>query len=328
MKKALIASTALVLSAGVAAADVTISGLGRTGVIYYENDADDVNETQIASRLRFNIDASTSTDQGVEFGGRLRLQWDQGHTAGDSLTGRNRGRGEAAQLNAGVLYVTASGFTVEIGNVGNAYDSLSILFAPELGAFDRTVGSQNGAIFAYESSPYFNPDRSGVAVRYALGDATIRASYIDPDQSGDLEDGAGSEEEFSLSAEYKWNDVLELEGAYTMNGQGIDDNEIFYLGGRYAIAENARAGLTYVNASNDTTADVGDTFVLFGDYTLADGMTNLEAYISDNNADENETDNAFGVGVNYDLGGARLGASIHRDYSENVTADFGVRFNF
>ena len=35
MKKALIASTALVLTAGIAAADVTISGYGRTGVIYY-----------------------------------------------------------------------------------------------------------------------------------------------------------------------------------------------------------------------------------------------------------------------------------------------------
>ena len=71
MKKALIASTALVLTAGVAAADVTISGYGRTGVIYYEDGlltGLDGNDTQIISRLRMNIDASTSTDQGVDFG--------------------------------------------------------------------------------------------------------------------------------------------------------------------------------------------------------------------------------------------------------------------
>ena len=37
MKKALLATTALVLSAGVAAADVTISGYGRTGIIHYED---------------------------------------------------------------------------------------------------------------------------------------------------------------------------------------------------------------------------------------------------------------------------------------------------
>src|SRR5690606_37860500 len=82
MKKALIASTALVLTAGVAAADVTISGYGRTGVIYYENnaaqDAAGLNESRVVSRLRMNIDASQSTDAGVDFGARFRLQWDQG----------------------------------------------------------------------------------------------------------------------------------------------------------------------------------------------------------------------------------------------------------
>ena len=41
-----------------------------------------------------------------------------------------------------------------------------------------------------------------------------------------------------------------------------------------------------------------------------------------------DTDNSFGIGVNYDLGGARLGASLQRDYQERVTADMGVRFDF
>lgn len=93
MKKALIASTALLLTAGVAAADVKISGYGRTGVIYYENDSD-VNESRVQSRLRMNIDASSSTDSGVDFGARFRLQWDQGE------------EGEA-QTNAGKLWVSA-----------------------------------------------------------------------------------------------------------------------------------------------------------------------------------------------------------------------------
>ena len=73
---------------------------------------------------------------------------------------------------------------------------------------------------------------------------------------------------------------------------------------------------------------VGDTIALYGDYTLADGRTNIEAYVANNNRDSNETDNAFGIGVNYDLGGARLGASLQRDYDERVTADMGVRFEF
>ena len=74
MKKALIASTALVLTAGIAAADVTISGYGRTGVLYQEDgvrgaidtDGDDIadlgaSDAIVQSRLRMNIDATTST---------------------------------------------------------------------------------------------------------------------------------------------------------------------------------------------------------------------------------------------------------------------------
>mgnify|MGYP002714625430 FL=1 len=313
MKKALIASTALVLTAGVAAADVTISGYGRTGVIYYENDTDE-NETQVISRLRMNIDAATSTDQGVDFGARFRIQWDQNSD-------------NAGELNAGKLYVTSSGLTVEVGNVDTAFDSAGLLYANELGSYDRQVGFLQGAFFAYDSDAYDNAGRLGVAAKYSIAGATLRASYVDPDQT-DSSSFVGDNEEFSLAVDYTWNERLELSAAYVTDGAGIEDNDIFFIGARYAVMENARIGLNYVDASNDSIVDVGNSIALYGDYTLADGLTNIEAYIANNDQDDNETDNAFGIGVNYDLGGARLGASLHRDYSENVTADMGVRFDF
>ena len=136
MKKALIASTALVLIAGAAAADVTISGYGRTGVIYYEDaqqtglDAfgEEGSDTQVISRLRMNIDAATSTDQGVDFGARFRIQWDQNSD-------------NAGELNAGKLYITSSGLTVEVGNTETALDSAGLLYATELGSYDRSVAA-------------------------------------------------------------------------------------------------------------------------------------------------------------------------------------------
>ena len=313
MKKALIASTALVLTAGVAAADVTISGYGRTGVIYYENDTDE-NETQVISRLRMNIDAATSTDQGVDFGARFRIQWDQNQD-------------DNGKLNAGKLYVTSSGLTVEVGNVDTAFDSAGLLYANELGSYDRQVGFLQGAFFAYDSDAYDNAGRLGVAAKYSIAGATLRASYVDPDQT-DSSSFVGDNEEFSLAVDYTWNERLELSAAYVTDGAGIEDNDIFFIGARYAVMENARIGLNYVDASNDSIVDVGNSIALYGDYTLADGLTTIEAYIANNDQDDNETDNAFGIGVNYDLGGARLGASLHRDYSENVTADMGVRFDF
>ncbi|WP_415391844.1 porin [Paracoccus sp. SJTW-4] len=362
MKKALLATTALVLSAGVAAADVTISGYGRTGIIYYEDGyplgggvvAD--KDTQVISRLRMNVDATTETDAGVEFGGRLRFQWDQ-----------NAGSGrDALREQAGKLWISAQGLTVEIGNIETAIDSSSLIYATELGAFDRSVGFSDvtGNFFAYTDG-YANAGRVGVGAAYTFGDLTVRASYINPDQTRDLI--VGEEKEIGLLAEYTWNDQLELSAAYTQNGAGIDDNDIFFVGARFAVMENARIGLNYVDAGEGVlrpgteavpgtdptliydedgttiigiepgtpavaaTAPVigdGKTFALYGDYTLADGLTNIEAYVARNDQDWRATKTAYGIGVNYDLGGARLGASVQRDYDELVTADMGVRFNF
>lgn len=339
MQKALLATTALVLSAGVAAADVKISGYGRTGIIYYENtaaqDVDGLNETLVASRLRMNIDASTETDAGVEFGARFRLQWNQGESNTNS--------------NPAKIWVRAQGLTVEVGNVDTAMDSAGLIYATDLGSYDRSGAFSTGVgysamaagFFAYEAQSYgLNNNRVGVAATYSFGDLTVRASYVNPDQTdtqvflGDL-----GEKELGISADYKWDNRLELSGAYTNNAGGIDGNDVFFLGARYAVLENARIGLNYVNADDFVPATVsgdanteafGQTFALYGDYTLADGLTNIEAYVANNDGDwiNKETDNAFGIGVNYDLGGARLGASIHRDYRELVSADMGVRFEF
>ena len=335
MKKALIASTALVLTAGVAAADVTISGYGRTGVIYYENDTDE-NETQVISRLRMNIDAATSTDQGVDFGARFRIQWDQNSD-------------NAGELNAGKLYITSSGLTVEVGNTETALDSAGLLYATELGSYDRSVGGNAlGAFFAYESEAYADEDRLGVFASYALDNLEVRASYIDPDQTGTVEDAdlfGDVKEEYSFSVDYTWNERLELSAGAALNGAGNDDHDVYFIGARYAVMENARIGLNWIDngdagdyegqTSSDPdfdpeNDDLGNTVALYGDYTLADGLTNIEAYIANNSGDwaAKETDNSFGIGVNYDLGGARLGASLQRDYQERVTADMGVRFDF
>ena len=341
MKKALIASTALVLTAGAAAADVTISGYGRTGVQYYEDGVltGGFNDTQVISRLRMNLDAATSTEQGVDFGARFRIQWDQNSGA----------RGDNGVVNAGKFYVTSSGLTVEVGNVDTALDSAGLIYGSELGAYDRSVGGNPlGAFFAYESSPYEDDDRLGIAATYAVDNLEVRFSYVDPDQTGENEDpdlDGDIKEEYSFSVDYTWNERLELSGGFALNGAGNDDHDVYFIGARYAVMENARIGLNWADngdagspvglSSTDADFDpldddLGNTVTLYGDYTLADGLTNIEAYIANNSGDwtQKETDNAFGIGVNYDLGGARLGASLQRDYQERVTADMGVRFDF
>lgn len=69
MKKLLLASTALVLSAGVAAADVTVGGSGRMGVVYNNQNAD---KLAFTSRIRIQFTGSGETDGGLSFGGSVR----------------------------------------------------------------------------------------------------------------------------------------------------------------------------------------------------------------------------------------------------------------
>ncbi|MGL4413330.1 porin, partial [Roseinatronobacter monicus] len=76
MKKLLLATTALTLSAGVAAADVSLTGDARMGFIY---DGDDVNLT---SRARVTFTLSGETDTGMAFGGSFRADNAAGAAAG------------------------------------------------------------------------------------------------------------------------------------------------------------------------------------------------------------------------------------------------------
>ena len=73
MKKVLFATTALVATASVAAADVTFSGYGRFGLEYRDIDATGEDSTNLTSRLRLQIDASAESDAGVTFGARVRF---------------------------------------------------------------------------------------------------------------------------------------------------------------------------------------------------------------------------------------------------------------
>ena len=67
MKRALLASTALVMSAGIAAAEVSVGGDGRMGV-----KSTDGGDIEFSSRVRISFTGSGETDNGLTFGGSIR----------------------------------------------------------------------------------------------------------------------------------------------------------------------------------------------------------------------------------------------------------------
>jgi outer membrane protein OmpU len=313
MKKILIATTALVATAGVAAADVAFSGYGRFGVLYNGGAAAGTSKTTIESRLRFNIDVSKETDSGVTFGGRVRMQYDDGDTTTESVPAN--------------LYASYNGLKVTVGNVGGAYDDSAVMYNSELGLVSSSYGDPQGNFYYYESSAYSaaQNNRMGVNVAYAIGGFSMEASYITPDDTT-----SASVEETALTAAYKYNQFT-ISAAVANNGAGIKDNDVYFLGAEFAVNDMANIGLLYFDNGTDAAAtDLGNTVTLYGNYKM-DALT-LRGYVA--NTDDKAYDaagftkTAFGIGADYDLGGATLLGSVERGYDKEAFATMGVKFSF
>ena len=316
MKKVLLASTALIGFAGMAAADVTLSGSGRFGLVYGDDGV--TSDTLLSYRLRFNIDASTETDSGVKFGGRIRLQYDNGDN--DTVGG-------LAELNAAMLYAETAGFRFEIGNVNTAFDSLATLYNAELGFISSTTGSYSPFSYdSYTSSPNAAGqfDRVGLFASYSVGNLVARASYIDYDQTDAGDPLTPTDEEMSISLDYTAG-AYKLGFGYVQNGAGAADYDVWALLGEYALNDSTNIGLQYIaedGQNNDATV------TLYGNTKLASGI-GLGAFISGIDSDVTyANDYAIGVGANYDIGGATIAGTIQQGFNDETYADLGINFSF
>jgi outer membrane protein OmpU len=306
MKKVLFATTALVLSAGFASADVTLSGYGRFGLQYNDGVAATAAETTVESRMRLNIDASKETDGGVTFGGRVRVQYDN-NTTGSSL-------------NAAMMYASFGGFRMEVGNANTALDSAPLVYASELGLVSSSFGDIQSGFYSYTTGPYAvaETNRMGVSASYSMGAFSGMLSYINPDQSlSSLP--VGTKAEASLYLAYA-SGPLTVAAAGTWNAAGVDGNDIAFIGAAYQVNDAVNVGLNY------TDEVVGETIVGYGSYKM--GATTLRGYIANNSDPLNATDTAYGIGADYDLGGATLLGGVQKGYAKETVADFGVKFAF
>ena len=306
MKKVLLATTVLALTAPMVAAEgLSLSGYGRFGIDY---NSDDVVKSQINMRMRVNIDGSVETDGGLTFGGRIRLQHNDGS--------------EGAALSPAMLYASGFGVRVEVGNANTAYDSAALMYNSEIGYLDRSFGDPNGNYYGFSTGPYDSSeaDRMGLFVSYSFGTINARVSLVDPDQTF-----TGDARELSVSADSAFGAVT-VSGAFVNNAAGEDTADALFLGAEYAISDVANVGVLYFDYDESGTLDDSTRTTLYGNYTF-DAIT-VKGYVATDDQDGLATDVAFGLGADYDLGGARLSGDVHRNYAEETVAGLGVRFDF
>lgn len=315
MKKVLLATTALLMTAAGASAEITFSGYGRFGLDYVENlpTVTNVEETQVNMRMRVNINGSVETDSGITFGGRTRLQYTDGNVG--------------ATLSRAMLFASGGGIRLEVGNANTAYDSAALMYNSEIGYLDRSFGGPNGDYYSFDSTPAAaNPNRMGLFVSYSVDAFNVRLSYVDQDQATT----AATDEEIGISADYNFGQFT-VSGAFVDNAAGDGTADALFLGAEFALNDATNIGLLYADYDTDTvdpvTGDLDSTRItLYGNYTM--GALTYEGYVATDDQAGLTNDVAFGLGVDYDLGGARLGADIHRNYSEQTIVGLGVRFDF
>jgi outer membrane protein OmpU len=295
MKKVLFATTALVATAGVAAADVTFGGYGRFGILY--NEANVGNETNITSRLRLQIDASAESDGGVTFGARVRMQ--QNNTDnGNSPAGTG--------FNGARFFARSGGLEVGVGNIYGAIEFMPGMYPIDLGltglGYEYTA-YQFGAD-AYSSGGNGSAGSNGVEVLYSMGDLSFHVSASD------------TNDRIAAHAAYSWNGWTFALGAQDSNN-AADTELAASVSGSFGPVD-----VTLAYADNGTA---GDHITLAGRFDVG-AATNVEVYVADA---DNFANTSYGVDFNHDLGGGTsLRGGIASLSSDNIRADLGVRFNF
>lgn len=323
MKKILFASTALIATAGVAAADVSFGGYGRFGVAYNEANTGTVSSTVIVSRLRLNIDGSAETDGGVRFSARVRIQADDNLTAGTA---------NVAALNGARFSVEYEGLRVDVGNVAGALDNMPGYYGEEPG-LENFLGQYSGVDYDFTEYTTGGAGANGVYARYAMGDFAFAASYDD--------NNATAGDRWDIYGAYTFGNIT---GALAYGETDATTTEIkqdilvLTLAGSWG----AFNGTLFVgNETVDDGANAEDTFRSDTFYGLSAGYaissaTTIVASYGDGSGDRDTEQ--YGLGVIHDLGGGvslRGGVGSTKSYDttsasmvSNTRADFGARFNF
>lgn len=154
MKKILIATTALVATAGVAAADVTLGGMARMGVVKSEGV-----DAVVDNRVQFDLRGSSEVGE-LTFGGFIRMRGTNGTTT----------------LNGGQVSVSGAGLTVFGGNIPGVLESLPNVYASTVG---YTGGTFQGAVTGGDTMAYNSTGAGaqGIQANYSVGDFNVMAAY-------------------------------------------------------------------------------------------------------------------------------------------------------
>ncbi len=303
MKKLLLATSAMVLTAGAAAAEVSLSGSARMGIVHLDNGTDSF--TLFSSRVRVVFTLSGETDGGLSFGASVRH--DQDDAPGDGfLNGDN------------TVFISGAFGKLTMGDVSGAADAL--------------VGQVSGVGYGPNDDTqeinFIGTVKTAVYYEYSSGPVTFGVGVGQMETGNDTYNIGVKYSDGGYSAAIAWERV---ENVFLLG-----DVDMISLGGSATFGDaTVKARISDVDVSGADTA-----WALSVDYVA--GPTTFTAFYTDygntgfflNPYDSGDSDvKHIGLGVAYDLGGgATLAAGVTRqnnNFSDDVTiANAGLKFSF
>ena len=292
MKKLLIATTALVATAGMAAADVTITGHAAAG---FHSGLDNVataastNSTDIAgdgiySNAGVDFTMSGATDNGISFSATLNIdageEVDTGDFEYDGADGGTAGLGAVSMSGAfGTLTFDNNG----IDNLYSDATTHDVSYATTVGAIGLTVGydvtaasanatsaqatySASGMAFTLTGSEAPGGTSTTLAVSYALNDTVTITADTDSAAGGASVQTVGASTTLngvSVSVESANNSTWDVDLGYTAGGfaltYGVDETDAWTATATAALGGGATFSAG-VDSSDATYAGVSFAF--------------------------------------------------------------------
>ncbi|OAN78966.1 hypothetical protein A8B78_00980 [Jannaschia sp. EhC01] len=322
MKKVLFATTALIATAGIASADVAISGVAEMGIFGGDTNAGVNQDTQFHTDIDVTFTMSGETDGGITFGAAVDLDENAAFNPAD---------------NGGIaIFISGDFGTLTMGDTDGALDfALTEAWVGNAGSIGDNETAHAGALGAYADGLY-----DGQILRYDYTfDAFSFAVSVELDDAGVYDPGyaVGATYTFSfgggsatVGAGYQSAVVTAAAGFLPGNlnnafvgvvGQGTEV-EVVGVSAAVALDNGLQAAIQYSDWSFDSGV-VGFYHIGVGAGYTFDAITvsaNYGMYEGDT-AGFWEAD-GFGVAAAYDFGG---GLSAHVGYGSGET--FGNTVN-
>ncbi len=341
MKKILLATTVLVGTAGFAAAEVTLSGSARMGIVSgYDAGLDDM-KAGFSSRIRVNFGLAGETDGGLSFGASVRA--DQAGTANSGGTAMDAGSvfvsgafgkismgDNDSAANATVGHVDGVGYTGngdfnEIAYIGQTDTSVLYTYA----AGDLSVAASVGQLDAETNYDGDAVQAYSVAAAYTFGNYKVMGGYE-----------VGQKTVYSYLSQADANDSLATDSDNDGSTSGADgiagnaDDETWWdrydltnhlvLGGDATFGDfTVKARLGKASGEAYSSDDIEATqYALSGTYKMdAISVTAFAAKfdITSDSYDYTLATNRYGIGAGYDLGGGASASVGYSHYDHDLT---------